>query len=107
MIKGLFSGNKYKYRKFEYQPMYYDERKERLQKKIKEVEHKDDKSPESIELRKEMLRSQMSSSWNSNKTNQGFFQTNMRFMLVAAVLLFAAYWILFRWDISGFLAKYF
>ncbi|MCB0478929.1 MAG: hypothetical protein KDC84_12230 [Crocinitomicaceae bacterium] len=107
MIKGLFSGNKYKYRKFEYQPMYYDERKERLNKKIKEAETKGEDSPESVELRKEMLRSKMSSTWNNTKTDQGFFQTNKRSILIAGILLIAAYWILFRWDIAGFLEKYF
>lgn len=106
MIKGLFSGNKYKYRKFEYQPMYYDERKERLQKKIKEAEIKGEDSPESLEVRKEMLRSKMSNTWNSSKSNQSFFQSNVRFIVVVAALLLAAYWILFQWDIAGFLEKY-
>lgn len=107
MIKGLFSGNRYKYRKFEYQPMYYDERKERLQRKIKEAEDKDEDSPESIEVRKEMLRSKMSSQWNTSKTSSGFFSTNRKFIMIAIVLGFVAYWILFKWDIAGFLEKYF
>ncbi len=106
MLKGLFSGNKYKYRKFEYQPMYYDERKERLDKKIKRAEQKGEDSPESLEVRKELLRAQMSNTWNSSKSEQGFFQSNFRFILVVVALLIAAYWILFQWDIAGFLEKY-
>lgn len=86
--------------------MYYDERKERLSRKIKKAEEKGDDSPESLEVRKEMLRSKMSQQWNSNKSEKSFFQANYRFVMVVALLLFAAYWILFRWDIAGFLEKH-
>jgi hypothetical protein len=106
MLNGMFSGGKYKYRKFDYSPMYYDERKEKLNKKIKQAELKGQDSPEAMEVRKEMLRSQMSSSWDSNKSKGSFLQTNFRSIIIIAALGLAAYWILFKWDIAGFLEKY-
>lgn len=107
MIKGLFSKNQYKYRKFDYQPMYYDARKEKLSLKIKSHQIKEgDDSKEAMEVRKEMLRSQISSSWNTKETKTSFFESNYRSIIIIGILGLAAYYILFKLDISGFLEKY-
>lgn len=109
MLKGLFSRGQYKYRKFDYQPMYYDERKEKLKSKIKQSElNEDDRSPEAMNIRKEMLRSEMSAKWDTSKDKKGsFLQSNYRSILFIVMLFIIAYFILFKLDIAGFLERTF
>lgn len=107
MLKGLFSRNQYKYRKFDYQPMYYDERKEKLNMKIKQSELKDgDNSEDAMKVRKEMMRSQMSTNWQSSKSSKSFMGSNYRSIFIIVLLGIVAYYILFKLDIKGFLEKY-
>jgi len=108
MFKSVFSRNQYKYRKFDYQPMYYDERKEKLNLKIKQNELKDtDDSPEAMKVRRDALRSQISSSWNTNNSKKTtFFQANYKSIVFVGALILAIYIILFKLNIEGFLEKY-
>jgi hypothetical protein len=92
-MKFQFLSKTFKNKRFDYSPMYYDERKERLDLKKKEIEAMETQSL-SEEDRKRILRSNMQSSWTRSQNTQKQKQSaNLRVLLLIGVLLALGYFI--------------
>lgn len=81
-------------KRFDYRPMYYDERKERLNKK-KEQFARIESGEVSDEQRKEMLRASLKGSWKRQQSAQNERnKSSMRFLLLLVGLLALGYFLL-------------
>lgn len=81
------------YRRFDYAPMYYDERKERREEKKREFEAL--QSGElSAEERKRILRNNMRGAWaGAARAQKAKQQSNWRIILLIAALLILGYFV--------------
>lgn len=78
-------------KRFRYTPMYYDERKERLELKKKEYE-KIEREDLDDQSRRSILRNNLQASWSRQKHAQSQKRTsNMRVLLLIAILLLLGY----------------
>ncbi|MBU2020487.1 MAG: hypothetical protein KJ941_12645 [Bacteroidetes bacterium] len=81
-------------KKFDYSPMYYDERKERLELKKREFE-RIQKGDISDQERKEILRRNMQASWTRSKnTSKQKQSANYRVILLIIIILAVGYFFL-------------
>lgn len=88
-----FLNKTFKNKRFDYSPMYYDERKERLTLKKKEFDKLEDENL-SIEDRKSILRSNMKNTWSrSQQTQKQKQSSNLRVILLIGILLALGYFI--------------
>ena len=90
-----------KYKRFQFTPRFYDERKERLDAMVKqytesaEDEENDAPLDELDYRRKEALRSQMQQSWSRSQSRAaGQKRSNIRVVLIILALLALSYFIL-------------
>lgn len=92
-MKFKFLANTIKNKRFDYAPMYYDQRKERLKLKKKEFDRLENKNL-SDEDRKKILRRNMQESWSrtSNAHNQRS-TSNFRVLLLIVILLVLGYFV--------------
>jgi hypothetical protein len=92
-MKFQFLNKTFKNKRFDYSPMYYDERKERLKLKKKEFEKLED-AKLSAEDRKSILRTNMKNTWSRSQNTQKQKQSsNIRVLLLVAILLALGYFI--------------
>jgi hypothetical protein len=92
-MKFQFLNKTFKNKRFDYSPMYYDERKERLALKKKEFEKLDDNTLNS-EDRKSILRNNLQSTWSrSQHTQKQKHSSNLRVLLLIGLLLALGYFI--------------
>lgn len=92
-MKIQFLSKTFKNKRFDYSPLYYDERKERLELKKKEIEAMDSQNL-SEEDRKSILRSNMQSTWTrSHNAQKQKKSANLRVLLLIGVLLALGYFI--------------
>ncbi len=79
-------------RQFEYKPLYYDERKEALDKRIKNIE-----GEKAGIYNREGLRERMSAQWSRKDMRKGnHVRSNIIIIALVAVLAAAAYLYLYR-----------
>lgn len=92
-MKFKFLANNLKNKRFDYAPMYYDERKERLELKKKEFERL--QNPELHEEdRRTILRQNMQESWSRAKYAQSQRSTaSFRVVLLIVVLVVLGYFV--------------
>jgi|TARA_R110000737_G_scaffold161270_1_gene189138 sensor domain CHASE-containing protein len=92
-MKFQFLNKTFKNKRFDYSPMYYDERKERLELKKKEFDKLSDESLSSEE-RKSILRSNMQQTWvRSQQAQKQKHSSNLRVLILIGVLLALGYFI--------------
>lgn len=72
---------------FDYKPLYYDERKERIEELKKKYA---DKEMVAVE---ESIRTRMQTEWRDQRSKQ-VGNSNRTLLLIIAVLLFVVYWII-------------
>ncbi|MFT7345336.1 MAG: hypothetical protein ACI9XP_001931 [Lentimonas sp.] len=80
-------------KRFDYSPMYYDERKEKLELKKKEFSglSSNNLSPSD---RKDILRRNMQTTWQKNQQGQKARKTsNMRVLMLIGIILILGYFI--------------
>lgn len=97
-MKFKFLNNTLQNRRFDYNPRYYDERKERLEKKRRQFERAEsgDLSPEE---RKEMLRQSMRGEWERADFRQKQQKSsNIRIMILVVLLFGLCYFLFFGVD---------
>jgi len=78
-----------KYRRYNFQPRYYDERKEKLNKKIKlySVEGQTDRK------REINFRSNLEDSWGNSQVRKQSQMANLRLLIILIVISIATYYI--------------
>jgi hypothetical protein len=92
-MKFQFLTKTFKNKRFDYSPMYYDERKERLALKKKEFEKLDNEQI-NAEDRKSILRSNMQNSWARSQHAQKQKQSsNIRVLILIGILLALGYFV--------------
>ena len=92
-MKFKFLANTLRNKRFDYSPMYYDERKERLDLKKKEFEKLENKDL-SDEDRQKILRQNMQDSWSRVSNAQAQRSTsNYRILILIVVLSILAYFL--------------
>ena len=97
-MKFKFLNNTLQNRKFDYNPRYYDERKDRLQKRKEEFERMES-SEITPEERREMLRENMRGEWmRADYRQQQQKAANMRIVILVLVILGLGYFILYGID---------
>ncbi len=80
-------------KQFRYTPMYYDERKERIEEK-KEYYRKLDEGDESDADRVNAFRSNLRNEWTRTEVRQSHFRaSNLRILLLIGILLALGYFI--------------
>jgi len=97
-MKFQFLNKTYKNRKFDYNPMYYDERKERLAAKKKQFA-KIENGELTDEERKSMFRDNMRGEWSRSETRKrGRSSANLRTILLVVLLLALGYFVFYGVD---------
>lgn len=97
-MKFKFLNNTLQNRKFDYQPMYYDERRERIQKK-KEQLRRAEAGEMTPEERRELLRESMRGEWERADYRQRQTRSsNVRIFTLILVLLGLFYFLFFGID---------
>lgn len=92
-MKFKFLANTIKNKRFDYAPMYYDQRKEWLKLKKKEFDRLENKNL-SDEDRKKILRRNMQESWSRTSNAQNERSTsNFRVLLLIVILLVLGYFV--------------
>ncbi len=92
-MKFTFLNSKIKHKRFDFQPFYYDERKERLQQKVKSYQKAQDPNI-SPEERAEILRNNMKETWSRSATTQKSISTsNFRIIFLIALILILGYFV--------------
>jgi hypothetical protein len=88
-----FLNKTFKPKQFDYSPMYYDERKERLELKKAQFERLSDEEL-SDEERRNMLRQSMHETWDRSKhAQQQRYSSNMRTIILLVVIVVLGYFI--------------
>jgi len=88
-----FLNKTFKPKQFNYSPMYYDERKERLELKKAQFERLSDEEL-SDEERRNMLRQSMHETWDRSKhAQQQRYSSNMRTIILLVVIVVLGYFI--------------
>jgi len=92
-IPRLFGTKTQKPRQFEFRPRYYNEKKEKMEKRYARIKaelnlENDDNKPKS------QFRSNLRASWESQSKRRGNKGFNLRIIIYALVLLGLAYYIL-------------
>lgn len=92
-MKLRFLNKTIQHQRYQYNPRYYDERKERLNVKKKQYEELD-KSDVSDEKRKEIFRDNIQGEWNRAQYRQNQQRTsNYRVLLLIGIILVLGYFI--------------
>lgn len=92
-MKIKFLANNIRNKRFDYSPMYYDERKERLELKKKEYEMLENKELSDID-RQRILRQNIQESWSRTKGAQSQISaSNLRILILIGVILVLGYFI--------------
>lgn len=88
-----FLNKKMRHKRFDYSPMYYDERKERLDLKKAEYEKLDNEELSSEE-RQAILRQNMQNTWSrSQHASKAKSTSNIRIVILIAIILVLGYFI--------------
>lgn len=88
-----FLNKKMRHKRFDYSPMYYDERKERLDLKKAEYEKLDNEELSS-EDRQAILRQNMQNTWSrSQHASKAKSTSNIRIVILIAIILVLGYFI--------------
>lgn len=97
-MKFKFLNNTLQNRKFDYNPRYYDERKERLQKRRHQFERMES-GEMSDEERRDMLRESMRGEWQrADYRQQQQKAANIRIIILVAVLFALGYFLFYGVD---------
>lgn len=80
------------YRKFDYSPMYYDERKERLDLKKKQFESLESENL-TEDQRRTMLRNSMQESWQFSRNQKVSRNSSMRVLILIGLIVALGYFI--------------
>ena len=93
-----FLKNTLRNKSFDYRPMYYDERKDKLRQKVKEFD-KENEVPDD-ETRRNALRQRMEQNWQrgSQKGNPASRAYNLRILILIFILLALGYFVFFGMD---------
>lgn len=81
-----------KYKKFEFTPRYYDERKERLDKKLKEYDSVNTAEAES-KRREIKFRAETKKSWMDSDFSRANKRANFRLVLILIIVLIGVYFL--------------
>lgn len=88
-----FLNKKMRHKRFDYSPMYYDERKERLDLKKAEYEKLDNEELSSEE-RQAILRQNMQNTWSrSQHASKAKSTSNIRIVILITIILVLGYFI--------------
>lgn len=89
-------------RRFEYIPRYYDERKETLQKKIKQAQIEKEHLDKGDLERVINFREQMNDSWrNGDEVKSQRFRSNIRLIIILGVIIIAFYYLFLGLDVGA------
>jgi|SRR5210317_1420438 len=89
-------------RRFEYIPRYYDERKETLQKKIKQAQIEKEHLDKGDVERVINFREQMNDSWrNGDEVKSQRFRSNIRLIIILGVIIIAFYYLFLGLDVGA------
>jgi hypothetical protein len=88
------------HKRYDFQPRYYNERKEKLQSRIRKYEQEEDAHVHAERL--ESLKDRIADSWvRDDNYRKTIFQSNMRLLIVLGVILALAYFLFVGLDIGG------
>lgn len=92
-MKFRFLNKVIEHKRFEYTPMYYDERKERLAKKVKQHDTTQYEALSDVEKR-EIFKENLRDNWSSSKVRQqGRKSANVRTLVLIALIVALGYFI--------------
>lgn len=92
--------------RFEYRPRYYDERKERLERK-KELYRRNDEGTLTEDERRSMLRENLRENWGHGKLRESQVRwSNIRVLILIGVLLALGYFIFYGMDSVDKIVEY-
>jgi hypothetical protein len=91
-----------RHRRFEYIPRYYDERKETLEKKIRQAEIAKANGEVSDSERAINFREEMRDSWrNSDEIKTQRLRSNIRLIVILGIIIIAFYYLFIGLDVSA------
>ena len=91
-----------RHRRFEYIPRYYDERKETLQKKIRQAEIAKANGEVSDSERTINFREEMRDSWrNSDEIKTQRLRSNIRLIVILGIIIIAFYYLFIGLDVGA------
>lgn len=89
-------------RRYDYTPRYYDERKEKLRARIEKYQNEENKEATDTEVRLAELRDRISDNWvRGDEYKQNIFKSNIRLVIILAVILALVYFIFSGLEIGG------
>lgn len=92
-MKFTFLNKTIRHQRFNYNPMYYDERKERIERKKMQYERLEDGSI-SAEERREMMKDQIRENWSRGAYRQSQKRSsNVRIIIILCIILALGYFI--------------
>lgn len=93
-IPSIFKQGRYnRHKEFEYKPRFYDEQKERLEKRRQEIQKEIEREKRLTAAGEQDLRERISESWSRRETRRQKKQSNTRILLILAILVLIIYYI--------------
>lgn len=90
------------HRRFEYVPRYYDERKETLQKKIKQAQLEKEHLEKGEVERVISFRDEMQNSWrNGDEVKSQRLRSNIRLIVILGLIIIAFYYLFMGLDVGA------
>jgi len=91
-----------RHRRFDYIPRYYDERKETIQKKIRQAEIEHAKGQATDSERIINFREEMRDNWhNSDEIKTQRIRSNIRLIVILGIIIIAFYYIFIGLDVGA------
>jgi len=78
-----------KYRRYNFQPRYYDERKEQLKRKIE----REDKIASNLSKRDIKFQSEMAETWGNTHRKSQIFKANIRLLIILVLIMGGTYYL--------------
>jgi len=83
-----------KYRKYSFQPRYYDERKESLKRKLE----REEKINSTVSEREIKFQSQLEETWGNTERKSQILKSNIRLLVILLIILASAYYVFIGMD---------
>jgi len=83
-----------KYRRYSFQPRYYDERKESLKRKLE----REEKINSTVSEREIKFQSQLEETWGNTERKSQILKSNIRLLVILLIILASAYYVFIGMD---------
>jgi len=83
-----------KYRRYSFQPRYYDERKESLKRKLE----REEKINSTVSEREIKFQSQLEETWRNTERKSQILKSNIRLLVILLIILASAYYVFIGMD---------